>query len=211
LDAQLELAEALGRDPHGWAARLAWRRFPQYDQLLAVAELLFEYFSGTARRWGAWSASQLTLLIWRSYNSATPRDLIAQQLEYAASQGKAVDDVALDVLTFQRNGLTFGFPKHLRVVDNIQRAVLGRAGAPTGDYSQFAAASEGAFLPVPLAALDEYGLPLEVARKLRARLLPRGGDDSLDAVLDRLRAVPEDVAGLGAFELNLLHEAKQDL
>jgi hypothetical protein len=62
-------------------------------------------------------------------------------------------------LTLQRNGLTFGLPKYLRVVDHIQRAVLGPAGAPTGDYYQFAPAAEGA--QVPLAALDEHGLPLK--------------------------------------------------
>jgi DEAD/DEAH box helicase len=211
LDAQLELAEALGRDPHRWAGQLAWRRFPQYDQLLAVAELIFEYFSTTARRWGAWSAKQLTLLIWRSYNNATPRDLITQQLDYAARQARMIDDVVLDVLTFQRNGLTFGFPKYLRVVDNVQQAVLGRAGARTGDYSQFAAAAEGGFLPVPLAALDEYGLPLEVARKLSGSLLPRGADDSLDAVLERLRVTSDHMPQLTTFERELLREAKEDL
>lgn len=211
LDAQLELARTLDADPYRWANQLAWRRFPQYEQLLAVAELLFEYFSSAARRWGAWSARQLTLLVWRSYNDATAHDLIAQQLDYGVRQGQTVDDVTLDVLTFQRNGLTFGFPKYLRVIDNIQRAVLGRAGAPTGDYSQFAAAAEGAFLPVPLAALDEYGLPLQVARKLRRHLLPRGEDESLDAVLDRLRRTPDDIPVLKAFERDLLREAKEDL
>ena len=211
LDAQLDLAGELDRDPRGWALKLAWRHFPRYEELRAIADLLFEYFPATARRWGAWSASQLTLLIWRSYNNETPHQLIVQQLDYAASQKRTVDDVVLDVLTFQRSGLTFGFPKYLRVVDNIQRAVLGRAGAPTGDYSQFAAAAEGGFLPVPLAALDEYGLPLEVARKLRDLLLPRGANDSLDAVLDRLRVVSDDVRALTAFERELLLEAKHDL
>lgn len=211
LDAQLRLAEDLDRDPHGWAAQLAWRGFPRYEELQAVTGLLFEHFSVSARRWGAWSASQLTLLIWRSYNGESARALIAQQLAYAATQRKTVDDVALDVLTFQRNGLTFGFPKYLRVLDSIQRVVLSRAGAQTGNYSQFAAAAEGAFVPVPLAALDEYGLPLEVARKLRRRLIPRGGDESLDAVLDRLRGLSDDIPGLGPFELELLRGAKEDL
>jgi hypothetical protein len=211
LDAQLDLAEALAQDPYSWTDNLAWQGFPQYEQLLAVTELMFKHFSAAARRWGARSARQLTLLIWRSYLGESPQKLIAQQLDYAVSQGDTVDDVVLSVLTFQRSGLTFGFPKYLRVVDDVQRAVLGRAGVPTGDYSQFAAAAEGAFLPVPLAALDEYGLPLEVARKLRRRLLPAGGDESLDAVLARVRSVPGNIGSLSHFEQELLQEAQEDL
>jgi hypothetical protein len=210
LDAQLALAKAFARDPEGWSNQISWRGFPQYEQLLAVTNLMFEHFSPVARRWGAWSAAQLTLLIWRSFNNATPHDLILQQLPYAASRGASVDDVVLSVLTFQRSGLTFGFPKYLRVVDSVQEAVLGRAGVRTGDYSQFAAAAEAGFLPAPLAALDEYGLPLEVAGKLRNVLLPRGTDDSLDAVLARLRNLSASPA-LTTFESELLQEAKKDL
>lgn len=211
LDAQLELAAALDQDPEGWYRRLAWRGFPKYEQLSVVSDLLFKYFSSTARRWGARSARQLTYLIWQSYRGASPRQLIRGQLEYAKTQGNTIDDVVLSVLTFQRSGLTFGFPKFLRVLDNVQQAVLGRVGAPTGDYSQFAAAAEGAFAPAPLAALDEYGLPLQVARKLRAELLPAGADDSLDAVLERLRGLPEPSLALTPFERELLREAQEDL
>lgn len=211
LDAQLSLAQTFDQDPYGWVDRLVWSGFPKYEQLLAVSELMFEFFPTAARRWGAWTASQLALLISRSRDNSSPQSLIAQQLDYATSQGRSIDEVVLNVLTFQRRGLTFGFPKYLRVVDTVQQAVLGRAGAPTGDYSQFAAAAEGGFAPIPLAALDEYGLPLQVVRKLSQLLLPSGHDDSLDAVLGRLRSLPEKSAQLSGFERQLLHEAKKDL
>lgn len=211
LDAQLGLAEKLSDDVHRQSERLAWTDFPKYEELKAVSELVFEFFAKTARGWGALSAPQLTLLVWKSYQKESAQDLIAGQISFAATKEKGIDQVVLDVLTFQRSGLTFGFPKYLRVVDGIQRAVFRRAGVPFGDYSRFAAAAEGGFLPPPLAALDEYGLPLELSRKLGAHLLPRGGDDSLDAVLARLRDLSDGLAGLGSFERELLHEAKRDL
>ena len=211
LDAQLELAAMLEGDPARWSESLSWTQFPKYEELEAVSEILYDFFSAAARQWGAYSASQLTLLVWRSYRGGRPKTLIEQQLGYAQKQGIPIDQVVLDVLTFQRNGLLFGFPRYLRVVDDIQRVVLPRRGFPHGDYRLFAAAAEGGFLPNPLAALDEYGLPHEVARKLSDALVPRNADDSLDAVLARLKSLPADQPVLEEFEIELLREAKEDL
>lgn len=211
LDAQLELAAVLEGDPARWSGSLAWTQFPKYEELEAVSEILYDFFAPAARQWGAYSAKQLTLLVWRSYQGGRPKTLIEQQLGYAQKQGTPIDDVVLSVLTFQRNGLLFGFPRYLRVVDDIQRVVLPRRGFPHGDYRLFAAAAESGFLPNPLAALDEYGLPLEVSRKLSAVLVPRNADDSLDAVVGRLRSLSTDQPALEAFEIELLREAKADL
>jgi hypothetical protein len=211
LDAQLELAAMLEGDPARWSESLAWTQFPKYEELEAVSEILYDFFAAAARQWGAYSAKQLTLLVWRSYQGGRPKTLIEQQLGYADKQGIPIDDVVLSVLTFQRNGLLFGFPRYLRVVDDIQRVVLPRRGFPHGDYRLFAAAAESGFLPNPLAALDEYGLPLEVARKLSDALVPRNADDGLDAVLARLRSLSLDQPALEDFEIELLREAKEDL
>lgn len=211
LDAQLALAEELGRDPQKWSERLAWRGFPKYHDLEAVCDLLYEYFSSAAVRWGVWTPGQLTLMIWRSYKGDRPRKLIDHQFEYEKNHGVSIDEVILSVLTFQRSGLTFGFPKYLRVVNDIQQAVLGRAGVRYSDFQPFAAAAENAFLGSALAALDEYGLPMEVARKLANALAPKDEDNSLDAVLQRLKHLPGKPVGLEPFEHMLLEEAKADL
>lgn len=212
LDAQLALAETLRGEPELWSERLGWRGFPKYHDLETVCELLYEYFSGVALRWGVWTPAQLTLMVWRSYKGDRPRSLIDDQFEYEKQHGATIDDVILSVLTFQRSGLAFGFPKYLRVINDIQQSVLGRAGLRYGDYQPFAAASENGFLGSALAALDEYGLPLEVARKLANALVPKDDEDaSLDAVLKRLKHLPEKPVGLEPFERLLLQEAKADL
>ena len=45
--------------------RLSWQQFPKYNELKETAELIWKAFNLT--RSGAWTASQLTLLLWRLY------------------------------------------------------------------------------------------------------------------------------------------------
>lgn len=209
-DAQIALATSLHDSPEAWSARLGWSRFPNYDELLAVVELIWTHFTTTARRWGAFSPSQCTFMALQSSYGRSLKELIAEQLAYWSQRNPpwTVDQVVLSVLTFQRSGLTFGLPKYLRVVDAIQKDVLGRYGLKTGDYTQFAAAAEAAFRAPALAALDEYGIPPELADRLGSRVLP-SADATLDEVLERLRALaPEDVTS-NPFELDLLRDAKR--
>ena len=83
-----------------------------------------------------------------------------------------------------------------------------RRGLAHGDYGSFRLNVECRFQDPALAALEEYGVPGEVSRKLEDVLEP---DGDLDAVLERLRGV--DVAGLGldGFEARLLEDARRDL
>jgi hypothetical protein len=218
LQQQLDLAETLGDNPGHWSSVLGWANplYPEYDQLKAVVELIWDAFPGArkGRRWGAGSASALTHALFNvrpRVGEFDPATLIESQRAFwvGKDDSKTPDDIVLDVLTFLRNGVGFGVPRYLRVVDTIQREVLARARMPSGDLRPFAAALEGLFMPSPLAALDEYGLPPEVAVRLRRHLVPPGEDDSLDAVLARLKGLPRDL--LDGFDQRLLDEAQRDL
>jgi hypothetical protein len=79
---------------------------------------------------------------------------------------------------------------------------------PTGDFTVFASQVENLFLPAPLIALEEYGLPHTVGEKLIDRLKP---DGDLDAALARIAALPDEPAGLTPFELELLNDVKASL
>lgn len=207
-DGQLALARALDRDPFGFARNLSWRGFPRYEELEATVGLLWEYFPNARRSWGARTSAQYTQLIWQASRETSIKAMIENQVAYWRPRGRSVDDVVLDVLRFHRSGLTYGLPKYLRVLDAIQRDVLARHGAPVGDYAQYAASAESAFLPAPLAALDEYGIPLELARRLRA--LARG-DATLDDVVERLRQIDPRRVQAPPFEVELLLQAQEGL
>jgi hypothetical protein len=204
-DDQLALARTLDEDPARWSSALSWNGFPNYDQLQPANELLWSHFR-SSRSWGARSAAQLTQLTLMAQNR-TLRELIANQVDFRRSRGETVDAAVLDVLTFYRSGLTFGFPKYLRVLDRIQREVLGRHGLPFGDFRQYAGATEAAFQSPLLMALDEYGIPLELGRQLSSYLIR--GDTTFDDVLDRLRQI--DPRRYRGFEAELLEEAQRGL
>ncbi|MCW2951033.1 MAG: helicase protein [Conexibacter sp.] len=211
LDEQLALAERLSEQPRYWAAQLRWRRvlFPTWDELAPILELMWEFWTPKRGAWGAGSPQQLTLLIRRLRKQYDPAALIESQVQYHRQRGteRTVDEIVLDVLSFLRSGANFVVPRYLRVINTLAADVL--AAYTPGDISPFASALEGYFLPAPLAALDEYGLPPEVALRLADRLAPEGAADGLDETLDRLRGLP--LGAVRGFERVLLREAQQDL
>jgi hypothetical protein len=218
LQQQLDLAEELAGRPAFWSTQLHWANpmYPEYAQLDAALKLIWDFFPGPrqGRRWGPGSQKALTYLVFNmrpSNGQFDPATLIKAQRDWwvGKDDDKSADDVVLEVLTFLRNAVGFGVPRYLRVLDTIQREVIARAGYAAGDLKPYAAALEGLFMPAPLAALDEYGLPPEVAVQLRGPLLPAGEGDSLDEVLIRLKALP--ASELDGFARRLLEEAQHDL
>ncbi|MGY4228617.1 hypothetical protein ACVMIH_005978 [Bradyrhizobium sp. USDA 4503] len=63
--------------------------------------------------------------------------------------------------------------------------VADRLELSSPDYTVYAEATEHLFLPAPIAALDEYGIPNQIARKL----IPYLDQYDLDRALQDLRAV----------------------
>jgi len=63
-------------------------------------------------------------------------------------------------------------------------------------------------LPAPLSALEEYGVPLELAARLRSVLQPSG---NLDELLARLRDLDIDALAVNPSERELLADAQGSL
>jgi hypothetical protein len=99
------------------------------------------------------------------------------------------DEATEDVLFFLRNWLGHTMPSLLGVLERIQRDVFESLGYSAGNYSFYASQVESLFLPNFFATLEEYGLPIQVAVKLRSFGL---GGDTLDQVLLSLRRVAAD-------------------
>lgn len=206
---QVKLANAIKSMPRDRARLLGWKSsHPTNEQLRAVFELVWEEgVLAKGRPMGAASADQLIHWLMRMENGNT-RELMQNQVDFAP---KKRDESIIHVLRFQRSGLTFEVPKWLMTVNNLQKSLLPRMRLETGDYRAYATRVENAFLAHPLGALDEYGVPIELARKLERHLV-RGEDDDLDAVLARLAALDlEELRWLTPFERRLLQAARTDL
>lgn len=208
--AQIDLARQLTENPND-LAMLSWRGFPDYDHLKFVCELMFRFFVKTRKRVsGVSNGSQLAFLIHRLSKARTIKNLILKEL--AEQEDPDADKAVEDVLDFTRTWAAFHFPRYLMAIDRIQRdvAVRLRTGVrQPGDFSAYAAGVENLFTSPGLVALDEYGVPLQIAERISGAL---ANSDTVDAAIEGLRALRLDrVGGLSPFERQLLADAKASL
>lgn len=205
-EAQIELAKELRNRIQQYQPLLAWRRVPRYEELKLVCMLIWRFLvEASGRMHGISSGSQLAFKInqLRSYREI--RLLIQQEMRGSdMDPNRAVESV----LEFVRNWAGFHFPRYLACVDRIQKAVFSRAGRSVGDYGYFGSQVENLFVDPTFMALEEYGLPLQVSRKIEHLLSP---DGDLDEVLERMRSLDVDNLGLGEFETRLLADTQQHL
>lgn len=207
---QLELAEELAAGVVDYHRSLAWTGFPTYGQLKAVCDLIHKYFVRTRQRLhGVSSGSQLTYLMMRFMRERSVRAVIDQELRATEAADPDVADERVEaVLDFLRYWASYNFPRYLRAVDGLQRYIFEQEGLAAGDYTMLATQIENYFLDPAVYALDEYGIPMEVGRKLQPYLNP-GGD--LDLALRRLRGLRLEQLPLSSFERRLVSQAVAEM
>jgi hypothetical protein len=93
-------------------------------------------------------------------------------------------------------------------LSRIQQHVLGSIGLKTGDYAYFSSQVGCLFRNPVVAALDEYGIPIQVAERIQSIL---GTTSDLDIAVQNLRRVDISRLPLDVFERELLEDAKQYL
>ena len=202
---QIELARQIYENAEELQPQLAWTGLPTTAQLAFVCELIWKTFDGRALGQGCVrSHKQLAFLLGRLRSAPTTRELINSQLAYWGPE--KADEVVQNVLDFLRLWANFHFPRLLRGLSRIQAEVLRRAGLPGGDYEFFARRVEHFFLDPAISTLDEYGVPLEIARRLQGWLAPSAG---IDDGIQRLRGIPARKLGLSEFEVSFILDAQE--
>lgn len=205
--AQLRLAAHVRDNAEELWPLLSWTTAaPSWEQVDATCSLLWEFLVQGRSPRGARTASQLAFLVRRF--SAVPdiRALIESELVNQAerSETRDADSAVEDTLDFLRNWANYHFPRYLMAVSRIQEVVFRDLDLPPGDYSAYAQQVENYFLPPGIAALDEYGIPLQIGRKLVSRL---GDASELDASLKALRNLDLSQVDLTPFERELVLDA----
>lgn len=199
---QLAVAATIRNDLRLWHEQLHWSGLPTFGQTVAAAQLMLDHLVAGQQQGRVTARSLATRLnVVRQAQGRVPQ-MVAQQLPYSASR----DDAVEDVLFFNRNWTGHIFPRNLMAIERIQADIFGRSNLPGGSYSFFAMQVENQFLSPYFVTLEEYGLPVQVALKLRRIGL---GGDSLDEVLARLRVVAANPAAmhlLDPFEQEMLDE-----
>lgn len=200
---QLALARTLLEDDVGNARVLAWHGYPTWSQLERTCELIWTHFDGPKLAANSVrNHRQLTAMIMRLSKRETVRQLIDAQLQYVNNDADAAVRTVLDLV---RLWATFHFPRLLRALNRITQDVFGRQGLPVGNYDLYASKVEHLFLEPALIALEEYGVPLPLAREMYSAL---GNEPDFDRLLDRLRSLNVDALGLAGFARDVLLDAK---
>jgi len=207
--AQIQLAQHILSSPNEFAEILSWSRFPTSSQLEVVCNLIWSFLVQVTRgRGGVYSARQLAFKVWQMIRVPSTAERVRQELRPGRYMAKTPDEAVERILEFERTWASFELPRYLMAVSRIQQAVFEPRGLPYGDYSTFAAQVECFFLNPVIAALDEYGIPIQVGMKIQPRI---GETEDLDRALTKLKQM--DVGGLtlDTFEREVLEDARNAL
>jgi hypothetical protein len=201
-DKQIIFARELTQNWPAYEATLVWSNLPTSNQVFGICNLIWKYFDGGAcARGSVLTYRQLAFLINQLRGKPRIKEQIINALQYSNGD---IDTTVQRILDFQRLWANFHFPRILMAIDAIQKDVARRLKKPSGDYSFFAKQVENMFLDPSIVSLDEYGVPIELGRKLERYL---ASDGNLDIALDKLKRLPIQELGLEPFERLLLADA----
>lgn len=206
---QIALATHLASVPRSELQNLSWNTsHPKYIQLKALVALAWEFLPPAGiKRHLARSADQLTLLVWRV--AAVDGDIkeVINKFVAEGSDGAEYDyDAAIeDCFDFLRFWVDHNLPSLIRAVDRIATEVLPRRGAQAGSFTSFAARMEAGFQPPLLMVAEEYGIPVQVSKKL---VRYSRANENLDDLMQGFKALDlSRVTGLLPFEREIVEKA----
>lgn len=201
---QIALAKKIAAFGESDINNLLWTNFPKYEQLAFCCDLIWDHFVSQGKS-GVYSASQLAFKLSSLQRNQSIKARIADELKPGKYAAKDPDEAVERILEFDRNWAGFTFPKLLMALDSIQKSVLTSKIGRSGDYSFFAAKVESLFRKSSLIALEEFGLPLQVAEKIDARI---NIADDIDLAIAQLRGYETQQAAFSYFERRIIADVK---
>lgn len=186
------LAESVAEEVKRAGSLLAWKGVPNFEQVEATFDLpwsILDFPKHDIR-----SARQLAMYANRLRISGSTREYLDGLV---SNKGLAAQLEIDRCFNFMR-GAEYTFPQVLRALNDVIDAVLGEGLV---NYRVYAAELQNLFLPGELRALDEFGVPLPLIRRLADRLQI----DDVEVARRQLMSPNADFGGvLSAFESNLL-------
>lgn len=189
---------------------LLWKGIPRSEQLLAACNLIYEHLDhgDSLRKHRIFAGDQLQAVLTSLMATSDFRGFISQRVE-GRWHDDTVSDAVEQALSFLRNYVGYKFGRQLMALSRIQADVISRyKKAAPGDYSMFAAHADSLFMPAGLFALDEYGVPSEIARKI---MINSGTIESVDQGLRLLAGIDLEQIQLQPFEREILESVRQSL
>ncbi len=192
-ETQIEIAKSLYNRVHPVEALVWGSKFPTWDELLFVCELIWEHFNGRRVANGSVvSARQLAYRILELRDKKVISEIVESTIESQAErhgvESVNVDTIISRINDFRRLWANFHFPRMLVCIQDIANEVLGELKLEGEcDFEAFASSVENLFYPSSIMALEEYGLPLEIGSCLEGEEEVERGLDSAIAYLKPLK------------------------
>ena len=197
---QFRLAEYVEANIEVLAPLLNWKGNPHYADIKLAVELIWKQLVRRPERvGGALTPGQLTWRIFQLWKYKSDIAAIVDNEKDDPRYPRAPDDIVSSYLDVLKNWVQHRFPRSLMTLNNVQRELLPRARFEAGDYTAFAVQAEHMFTHPVYGALDEYGLPMQIAEKLRRHII-RADDNDVDTVLGRLKRLDLSKVRLSSFE-----------
>ncbi len=200
---QIQLAKEISNNPQ--PELLGWQQFPKYNQLKHACKLIWDHFVVRAKN-GVYSSEQLTYKINQLKQRKSAKERILDELTPGQYAAQTPDEAVERILQFDRSWAGFDFPRYLMALSNIQAEVLSKRKLRYGDYSYFSYQVECLFESSVLIALEEYGVPMILGKKIDDKI---GLSDNLDEALAQLKRVDIEEIASDEFEQEVLTDTLQ--
>lgn len=206
-ESQLHLAKDIVKNKLEWHNMLYWTSMPTYDQLYFVCDLMFKYFNAESLAYKTVTTpKQLCFFINRLCRKNPIKNIIKSDINNRKIKGYqySVDYCISQYLNFIRLWALHHFPTLLMCISYIQDEIYKKFNMPVGDYSYYAMSVESLFYDPALICLEEYGIPLEISRKIEENI---SADGNLDLTINKLKSINIHELSLTQFEKKFLEQS----
>lgn len=204
---QIQIAEKIFKRMNHYHRFLKWRNIPNSHQLKTICEdFIWQILKPDNLAFGSIrNSNQLSSLIWKIHYKEKISDMISAQIKYSNGDPDAATTTILDLIRLWAN---FHFPKFLRAISRIQEEVFQKSNFNPGNYELFARNIEFLQLQPGIYALDEFGIPLPLARKLSERIQYQ---EDIDSVLRQISQIALTQSDYSPFETFLIQRALEGI
>lgn len=168
LDKQLQLASFIQSRLNRIHSLMKWEQYPTKEQLKLACLLIWQSFVAPKNRiYGVSSGKQLHFRLNQFRAAGSIKNFIATIIEAEDAQTPDSINNAIELaFDIQRHWINFQFPRYLMSLGDIANDIFRKNNLPLCDYSYFASLVECYFMSPYVIPMDEYGLPIQISKKI---------------------------------------------
>ena len=168
LDRQLDLANFIQGELNWIYDLMKWEQYPTNDQLKLSCKLIWDYFVPSNKRiYGVKSGEHLHFRLNQFRKAGSIKNFITAIINTEDFQTTDPINSAIELaFDIQRHWINYQFPRYLMSLGDIANDIFRKNNLPLCDYSYFASLVECYFMAPYVIPMDEYGLPIQISKKI---------------------------------------------